>query len=110
MEQLVRLRAEHAGQVLTLQRAAYVTEAQAHDDLDLPALRQTLTDLQAELGRDDVLALGWRSEAGRLLEHAARTPGSHRRLISAACSASHRARLRGEAWASQASCTTSTSS
>lgn len=65
--ELVRLGAEHAGEILTLQRAAYVIEAQAHDDLDLPPLRQTLPDLQVELGRDDVLALGWRSEAGRLL-------------------------------------------
>jgi len=33
VESLVRLGAEDAGEVLTLQRAAYVTEAQAHADL-----------------------------------------------------------------------------
>jgi ribosomal protein S18 acetylase RimI-like enzyme len=31
-----------AGEILTLQRAAYVTEAQAHGDLMMPALLQTL--------------------------------------------------------------------
>ncbi len=36
VESLVRLGAEDAGEVLTLQRAAYVTEAQAHADLNLP--------------------------------------------------------------------------
>jgi hypothetical protein len=39
-----------AGQVLTLQRAAFVTEARAHRDLHLPPLTQTLADLPAELG------------------------------------------------------------
>jgi hypothetical protein len=29
-----------AGEILTLQRAAYVTEAQAHGDLTLPPLTQ----------------------------------------------------------------------
>lgn len=57
-----------AGEVLTLQRAAYVTEAQAHDDLALPALRQSLEDLSAELTAGDVLAHGFRSDpGGRLL-------------------------------------------
>ena len=65
--ELVRLGADDAGEVLTLQRAAYVSEAQAHADLDLPPLRQSLTDLTAEPGRDDVLALGGRDDAGRLL-------------------------------------------
>lgn len=35
-----RLHAGDAGEVLTLQRAAYLTEAQAHDDLSLPPLTQ----------------------------------------------------------------------
>lgn len=61
------LGADDAGEVLTLQRAAYVTEAQAHGDLNLPSLRQSLGDLSDELGRDDVLALGWRDDSGRLL-------------------------------------------
>jgi hypothetical protein len=46
---LTRLGADGAGEVLTLQRAAYVTEAQAHDDVDLPPLRQPLAEVAAEL-------------------------------------------------------------
>ena len=42
-------RVEDAGELLTLQRAAYVTEAQLYDDLRLPALVQTLAELRAEL-------------------------------------------------------------
>jgi GNAT superfamily N-acetyltransferase len=34
-----------AGELLTLQRAAYVTEAQLYDDVRLPALVQTLDEL-----------------------------------------------------------------
>ena len=56
-----------AGEVLTLQRAAYVTEAQLHDDLGLPALRQTVPELAAELADPAVLALGVREDGGRLL-------------------------------------------
>lgn len=66
MESLVRLGAEDAGEVLTLQRAAYVTEAQAHDDLNLPPLRQSLAEVAAELADPEVLALGWRL-SGRLV-------------------------------------------
>ena len=40
---------EDAGEVLTLQRAAYVTEAQLYDDARLPALTQSLDDLRGEL-------------------------------------------------------------
>jgi len=43
------LPAGSAGELLTLQRAAYVTEAQLHDELWLPALTQTLPELIAEL-------------------------------------------------------------
>lgn len=55
-----------AGEIMTLQRAAYVTEAQAHQDLDLPPLTQSLDELRAELGDPDVAALGVREE-GRLV-------------------------------------------
>lgn len=37
------------GELLTLQRAAYVTEAQLHDDVLLPPLTQTYNELRAEL-------------------------------------------------------------
>jgi GNAT superfamily N-acetyltransferase len=55
-----------AGEVLTLQRAAFVTEAQAHRDLHLPPLTQTLADLHAELGEQCCHGWGFR-EAGRLV-------------------------------------------
>lgn len=67
MEQLVTLGISDAGEVLTLQRAAYVTEAQAHGDLNLPPLRQSLSDLSAELRREGVVAVGWRDGGGRLV-------------------------------------------
>jgi len=67
VERLVTLGAGDAGEVLTLQRAAYVTEAQAHGDLQLPPLRQSLSELCTELGRADVLAVGWRDDTGRLV-------------------------------------------
>jgi GNAT superfamily N-acetyltransferase len=41
--------AEDAGELLTLQRAAYATEARIYGDPELPALTQTLPELQAEL-------------------------------------------------------------
>jgi GNAT superfamily N-acetyltransferase len=62
----VRLGVEDAGEVLTLQRAAYVTEAQSHADPGLPPLRQTLAELRAELASGDVVALGIR-DGGRLV-------------------------------------------
>lgn len=57
---------EDAGEVLTLQRAAYVTEAQAHDDLRMPPLTQTLGQLREELADPAVTAWGLR-EGGRLV-------------------------------------------
>lgn len=52
------LTAAHAGEVLTLQRAAYVPEARHYRDPDLPPLTQTLDELTAELGSAHVIALG----------------------------------------------------
>jgi ribosomal protein S18 acetylase RimI-like enzyme len=63
---LVRLSLADVGEVLTLQRAAYVTEAQAHGDLTLPPLVQTLEELAAELTDPQVSALGLR-EGTRLV-------------------------------------------
>ena len=45
-----------AGELLTLQRAAYVTEAQLYDDVRLPALVQTLDELVDELATSTCLA------------------------------------------------------
>lgn len=52
------LEVAHAGEVLTLQRAAYVPEARRYRDLDLPPLVQSLDEVRAELGRADVVGLG----------------------------------------------------
>jgi GNAT superfamily N-acetyltransferase len=64
-DRLVRLGPADAGELLTLQRAAYVTEAQLHDDVRLPPLVQTLEQLRAELGGPSQ-AWGLR-RAGRLV-------------------------------------------
>ncbi|PKW15754.1 GNAT family N-acetyltransferase [Saccharopolyspora spinosa] len=63
---LERLTLADAGEVLTLQRAAYVTEAQAHDDVQMPPLTQTLDDVRADLARPSCITWGFR-EAGRLV-------------------------------------------
>jgi ribosomal protein S18 acetylase RimI-like enzyme len=61
-----RLGVDDTGEVLTLQRAAYVTEAQAHDDLTIPPLTQTLDQLREELTDPRTTAWGIR-EHGRLV-------------------------------------------
>lgn len=63
---LAELMLGDAGEVLTLQRAAFVAEARAHRDHDLPPLTQTLAELQAELGEPSCRGWGIR-EAGRLV-------------------------------------------
>jgi GNAT superfamily N-acetyltransferase len=69
-----------AGELLTLQRAAYVTEAQAHDDPRLPPLLETLAEVRAELRSDATTVLGIR-DGGRLvatlrLRHDPADPGT----------------------------------
>lgn len=52
---------EHAGELLTVRRAAFVTEAQTYDDPHIPALTQTLQELREDLARPNVVTLGaWR--------------------------------------------------
>jgi len=63
---VARLADTDAGEVLTLQRAAYVPQAQLHDDLRMPPLTQTLEELRAELADPAVVALGVR-DGGRLV-------------------------------------------
>ncbi len=46
---LVKLTPAEAGEVMTLQRAAYATEAQIYGDPFLPALTQSLTEVEEEL-------------------------------------------------------------
>jgi hypothetical protein len=62
----LRLGTGDAGEILTLQRAAYVPEAQAHGDLWLPPLTQTLQELRGELADPRVTGWGIRDQ-GRLV-------------------------------------------
>jgi ribosomal protein S18 acetylase RimI-like enzyme len=66
---LVPLPPGAAGELLTLQRAAYVSEAQLYDDVRLPALVQTLDDLVHELAASTRVA----AVAGTRLVGAVRT-------------------------------------
>jgi GNAT superfamily N-acetyltransferase len=47
-----------AGELLTVRRAAFVSEAQQYDDPNIPPLVQTLDELRADLDRADVVTLG----------------------------------------------------
>ena len=49
---------DDAGELLTLRRAAFVTEAQLIGDVSIPPLTQTLDELRADLARPDVVTLG----------------------------------------------------
>jgi len=61
-----RLGPGDAGELLTLQRAAYVAEAQAHDDPRLPPLTETLDEVRSALADPAVVVLGIR-DGGRLV-------------------------------------------
>lgn len=83
----LHLDVDDAGEILTLQRAAYVTEAQAHGDLMMAPLTQTLGQLRAELTDLQVVAWGIR-EGGRLVasvrvRHADRATAEVGRLVVA---------------------------
>lgn len=53
LEPVVRdIEQRDAGEVLTLQRAAFVSEALIYRDPDMPALTQTLAELEAELAEN----------------------------------------------------------
>ncbi|MBO0608558.1 GNAT family N-acetyltransferase [Myceligenerans salitolerans] len=57
---------DHAGELLTLRRAAFVTEAQLYDDPNIPPLTQTLHELREDMARDDIVTVGaW--EGNRLI-------------------------------------------
>lgn len=52
---LAPISVDDAGEVLTIQRAAFVSEALIYGSVDMPALTQTLEALEAEIGG----AYGW---------------------------------------------------
>jgi GNAT superfamily N-acetyltransferase len=55
---LDRIPVETAGELLTLRRAAFVTEAQLSGDPNIPALTQTLAELREDMAGDDVITIG----------------------------------------------------
>lgn len=61
-----RLTEADSGELLTLQRAAYVTEAQHYRDAELPPLLESLMQTDAALRSPEVIAIGVR-DAGRLV-------------------------------------------
>jgi ribosomal protein S18 acetylase RimI-like enzyme len=58
-----------AGEVLTIQRAAFVSEARIYGSVDMPPLTQTLEELEAELRESD----GWVARVGGRLVGAIRS-------------------------------------
>ena len=56
--QIDRITREHAGELLTIRRAAFVSEAQLYNDPHIPALTQTLDELVEDIERADVVTLG----------------------------------------------------
>src|SRR5699024_6670557 len=49
---------DDAGELLTVRRAAFVAEAQLYGDPNLPSLTQTLSEVQEDLQRPDVVTIG----------------------------------------------------
>ena len=47
-----------SGELLTLRRAAFVSEAQIYGDPNIPPLTQTLDELRADLANPEVITLG----------------------------------------------------
>lgn len=64
---VARLSMHDAGELLTLQRAAYVTEAQAHNDPALPPLVESLDELVRAVSSPGVSVFGIRDGTGRLV-------------------------------------------
>ncbi|RYV52249.1 GNAT family N-acetyltransferase [Pengzhenrongella frigida] len=52
---------DEAGELLTLRRAAFVSEAQIYGDPNIPPLTQTLPELREDLAADGVITLGARA-------------------------------------------------
>jgi GNAT superfamily N-acetyltransferase len=67
--ELSRISASDAGEVLTVQRAAFVSEALLYRSVDMPPLTQTLDELEAELRDAD----GWVARVDGRLVGAIRT-------------------------------------
>ena len=55
---LDRVPAEAVGELLTLRRAAFVSEAQISGNPNIPPLTQTLAELREDMAREDVITIG----------------------------------------------------
>lgn len=62
-----RLDDADAGEIFTMQRAAFIAEAQAHHDLFLPPLTQSLTELREDLRQSETQWWGLRTDNRRLV-------------------------------------------
>jgi GNAT superfamily N-acetyltransferase len=62
-----RLGLGDAGELLTLQHAAWVREALSNDTLDIPPLRENLADVVSQLSDPGNTIWGYRNDAGRLI-------------------------------------------
>jgi len=72
---------EYAGEALTVQRAAYVVEAQRYHAPHIPPLTETVAEVAADLGSPTVLAFGaWLG--GRLVGSVRGRPDGERMEIS----------------------------
>lgn len=60
---VIELTAADAGELLTMQRAAYLSEAAAHNDFRLPPLVQTLAELRADLAGSAAVTFGVRDNS-----------------------------------------------
>ncbi|WP_298456084.1 GNAT family N-acetyltransferase [uncultured Cellulomonas sp.] len=58
---IARVTDDEAGELLTLRRAAFVSEAQVYGDPNIPPLTQTLAELREDLAADGVVTLGARA-------------------------------------------------
>jgi ribosomal protein S18 acetylase RimI-like enzyme len=63
---IVRLGLDDAGELLTLQHAAFAGEARRYRDFEIPPLLQTVDERRAELADENVIAFGIK-KAGRLV-------------------------------------------
>ncbi|KXO09063.1 Histone acetyltransferase HPA2 [Moritella sp. JT01] len=48
---------EDASVILAIQKEAYISEAQLHDDFEIPPLTQTLAELEAEFGKRRIVKI-----------------------------------------------------
>ncbi|CRK60017.1 Histone acetyltransferase HPA2 and related acetyltransferases [Alloactinosynnema sp. L-07] len=62
-----RLGQADAGELLTLQLAAWVREGRAAGTLEIPPLQEGLADVETSLGDPAITTWGYRAPAGRLL-------------------------------------------